>query len=160
FASALLVASVIAATDPATLIPILHGLDIRRHLKQAIIAESALDDATGAILTFTVLPIALGTSLTGVSLVPTFLWQVAISLGIGILGGLIAGRLIAEGGWLQAYSGLLLLGLVILSYAMADRLGGSGFMAAFAAGVMVGNVQYSGFPTGVSTQERTSHFLD
>ncbi|MGH8263950.1 MAG: cation:proton antiporter, partial [Steroidobacteraceae bacterium] len=57
---AFLLASTIAPTDPATLIPVFRQVKVRERLAQTVISESAANDATGAILTFAVLIVATG----------------------------------------------------------------------------------------------------
>jgi hypothetical protein len=52
---ALLLGATIASTDPATLVPIFRQIKIRDRVAQTVMAESAFNDATGAILTFAVL---------------------------------------------------------------------------------------------------------
>ncbi|NTW06074.1 MAG: sodium:proton antiporter, partial [Peptococcaceae bacterium] len=57
FIVALLLASVIAATDPATLIPVFQQVKIRERVSQTVLSESAFNDATGAILTMSLVGI-------------------------------------------------------------------------------------------------------
>lgn len=57
--TALLIGSIIASTDPATLVPIFNNVRIKDKIKQTVISESAFNDATGAILTSAVLTIIL-----------------------------------------------------------------------------------------------------
>src|SRR5262249_14852048 len=59
--TALLLGSAIASTDPATLVPIFRQVKIRDRVAQTVMSESAFNDATGAILTFAVLGVAMGT---------------------------------------------------------------------------------------------------
>jgi cell volume regulation protein A len=59
---ALLLGATLAPTDPATLVPIFRQIRIRDRVAQTVISESAFNDATGAVLTFGVLAVALGTS--------------------------------------------------------------------------------------------------
>ncbi|MGH7903848.1 MAG: cation:proton antiporter [Candidatus Dormibacteraceae bacterium] len=158
-AAALLLAAVVAATDPATVIPVLQNARVIPRLSQALIAEAALNDATGAILTFTVLPFALGTSVASGPL-HAFAWSAGIGILIGAVGGLLASWLIRERGWLAAYASLLLLGLVISTYAAAEAVHASGFMAVFLAGAVVGNLEYSRFAPHPALHFHTKHFLD
>jgi cell volume regulation protein A len=51
FSQGLLMGAVLAPTDPAILIPLFVGSRLRARLAQTIVAESALNDTTGAILT-------------------------------------------------------------------------------------------------------------
>jgi cell volume regulation protein A len=160
YVAGVLIGAVIASTDPATLIPLLEQVTLPARLKQTILAESALNDATGSIFTFAVLPLVLGSAPSAAGVATDFVWQVAAGLGIGGAGGLAVGLLMAEGGWLRAHSNAMLLGLVILSYSAAEAIGASGFMAAFTAGLVVGNIQYSRFRANVAQHERTTHYLD
>src|ERR1022692_3908498 len=49
---ALLLGATLASTDPATLVPIFRQVHIRDRVAQTVMSESALNDATGAIVTF------------------------------------------------------------------------------------------------------------
>ena len=50
FSTGLLIGAVLAPTDPAILIPLFDRIGIRQKIEQTAIAESALNDATGAVL--------------------------------------------------------------------------------------------------------------
>ena len=54
FAVALLLGSVLAATDPAILIPLFDRVRIRRKVSQTVVAESAFNDPTATMLALTV----------------------------------------------------------------------------------------------------------
>ena len=58
---ALLLGATLASTDPATLVPIFRQVHIRDRVAQTVVSESAFNDATGAIITFGVLAVAMGT---------------------------------------------------------------------------------------------------
>jgi cell volume regulation protein A len=58
---ALLLGATLASTDPATLVPIFRQIHIRDRVAQTVMSESAFNDAMGAILTFSVLGVAMGT---------------------------------------------------------------------------------------------------
>ena len=60
FMYAFLLGTVIASTDPSVLIPLFKKMSISNKLKQFIIAESAFNDAAGAIITFATLGIIAG----------------------------------------------------------------------------------------------------
>ena len=57
---ALLLGAVIVSTDPATLVPVFKQVRIKGRVAQTVMSESAFNDAMGAILTFTVLGVAMG----------------------------------------------------------------------------------------------------
>ncbi len=90
---ALLMAATIASTDPATLVPVFRQVRIRDRVAQTVMAESAFNDATGAILTFGVLGIAMGTG--GSFSISGSLADLAKQAGIGLA---VGGGL----GWLAA----------------------------------------------------------
>lgn len=147
-AVALLLGMVIAATDPATLIPIFRQIRIRERVAQAVMSESAFNDATGAIATFAVLAAASGSSAISIpSAVADLLWQ----SGIGILAGGILGyaavALIAHEkyAFLREYAPVVTLMAVIGAYLGADGLQASGFMAVFVFGIALGNKESLGF---------------
>ena len=50
FSTGLLIGAVLAPTDPAILIPLFDRMRMRQKIEQTAIAESALNDATGAVL--------------------------------------------------------------------------------------------------------------
>src|ERR1700676_169396 len=59
--AALLLGATLASTDPATLVPIFRQIRIRDRVAQTVMSESAFNDAMGAIVTFGVLAVAMGT---------------------------------------------------------------------------------------------------
>ena len=64
FPVALLVGAVLAATDPAILIPLFDRLKLRPKVSQTVIAESAFNDVTGTVLTLTLVGVVEAGSLT------------------------------------------------------------------------------------------------
>src|SRR5215217_6191627 len=60
FPVALLVGAVLAATDPAILIPLFDRLKLRPKVAQTVVAESAFNDVTGTVLTLTLVGIVEG----------------------------------------------------------------------------------------------------
>jgi potassium/hydrogen antiporter len=157
-----LLASVIASTDPATLVPVFRQIKIKDRVAQTVMSESAFNDATGAILTFAVLAIAVGhgdfsmaTALLGL------LKQMSIGLVSGVVLGYIASMLIAHEkfGFLQGYAPVVSLMTVIAAYLGADGLAASGFMAVFAFGIMLGNKDVFGLSMGHGEQEKLDDFV-
>ena len=145
---ALLLGSALASTDPATLVPILRQVKIRDRVAQTVVSESAFNDATGAIITFGVLAVAMGTgqfSLTTSLL--DLLKQSVIGIGAGAALGYLAALLIAHERWsfLAEYAPVVTLAAVIAAYFAADGLQASGFMAVFVFGIMLGNKESLGF---------------
>ena len=145
---ALLLGATLASTDPATLVPIFRQVHIRDRVAQTVVSESAFNDATGAIITFSVLAVAMGTgqfSLTSSLL--DLLKQSVIGIVAGGALGYLAALLIAHERWsfLAEYAPVVTLAAVIGAYFAADGLQASGFMAVFVFGIMLGNKDSFGF---------------
>ena len=145
--ASILLGSIVASTDPASLIPVFKQVPINRRLKQTVISESAFNDAFGAILFSTVL--------TGITMSQeASLGQTALKLVFMIVIGLIVGTLVAlvgialssdrKYGIFSRYEALISLVIVIFSYEISERLGGSGYMSVFIAGLVAGNKKIFG----------------
>jgi cell volume regulation protein A len=145
---ALLLGATLASTDPATLVPIFRQVHIRDRVAQMVMSESAFNDAMGAIVTFGVLAVAMGTgefSLTS-SLLGLFK-QAIVGTVAGVALGYLAALLIAHERWafLAEYAPVVTLVAVIGAYFAADGLQASGFMAVFVFGIVLGNKDSFGF---------------
>src|SRR5882762_1380909 len=145
---ALLLGATLASTDPATLVPIFRQVHIRARVAQTVVSESAFNDAMGAIVTFGVLAVAIGTSeFSLTSALLDLLKQSIIGIVAGAALGYLAALLIAHERWsfLAEYAPVVTLAAVIAAYFAADGLQASGFMAVFVFGVMLGNKDALGF---------------
>ncbi len=146
--TALLLGATIASTDPATLVPIFRQIRIRDRVAQTVMSESAFNDAMAAVVTFSVLAVAMGSgefSLMGS--VFNLLRQSAIGIVAGVVFGYLAALLIAHEKWafLTEYAPVVTLAAVIGAYFAAADLQASGFMAVFVFGIMLGNKEAFGF---------------
>ena len=162
FIVALLLASAIASTDPATLVPVFRQVKIKDRVAQTVMSESAFNDATGAILTFAVLGIAMGQGEFSVSASLLDLFnQASIGLLAGVILGYLAAILIAHEkfGLLREYAPVVSLMAVIGAYLGADGLQASGFMAVFVFGIMIGNKDAFGFAMEEGEQEKLNDFV-
>ena len=160
--TALLLGSAIASTDPATLVPIFRQVRIRDRVAQTVMSESAFNDATGAILTFAVLGVAMGTgefSLTR-SLID-LVKEAAFGIASGIVLGYLAAVLIAHERWafLMEYAPVVSLVAVIGAYLVADGLHASGFMAVFVFGMVLGNKDAFGFKMTEREQRQLDEYV-
>jgi len=144
FITALLIGSILASTDPASLIPIFQKFPIRSKVAQTIIAESAFTDATGAMMTTVVFGLVIAGPHTGVWSGAGQLLQLAVGgLIIGAVTGYIAAFLISENdrGLLREFTPMVVVIVVLGAYLSAEWLHASGFMSVFTAGLMVGNAK-------------------
>jgi NhaP-type Na+/H+ or K+/H+ antiporter len=156
-ATAALLAAILGSTDPAALIPTLKQLVIRqeyRRVSDMAVAESALNDAVGAIFTSAVAAMVLAgqplQDLPGLASGLLSADNLAL-LGQQFLWGTLAG----VAGWAGMYAferyrqahhdrGLdepvydfaIVLGGPLLTFLLAQLLHGNGFLAAFIAGLL------------------------
>ena len=159
---ALLFGSSIAATDPATLIPIFRQIRIRDRVAQTVISESAFNDAMAAILTFTVLEVAIGSGQFSLAhSVLALVKQSAIGIAAGLAFGYLAALLIAHEKWafLAEYAPVVTLVAVIGAYSAASGLHASGFMAVFVFGAVLGNKESFGFRMEAGEAQKLDEFV-
>jgi NhaP-type Na+/H+ or K+/H+ antiporter len=172
---AALLSAIIGSTDPAALIPTLKRL-MFKHVYQRVVnvsvAESALNDAVGAIFTAAVAELVLArVELNSVEALSEQLFSPLnmLSLGQQFLFGCVAGL----AGWLvmqvydkfrqrehmrgishPAYDFALLLFIPLATFLLAQLLHGNGFLAAFVAGLLANfNHKYDHFHAGLQHME-------
>jgi potassium/hydrogen antiporter len=159
---ALLLGATLSSTDPATLVPIFRQIHIRDRVAQTVMSESAFNDAMGAIVTFSVLAIAMGTgefSLTASLL--DLLKQSVVGILAGVALGYAAAFIIAHERWsfLEEYAPVVTLVAVLGAYFAADGLQASGFMAVFVFGIVIGNKDVFGFKMAEGEQRKLEEFV-
>jgi potassium/hydrogen antiporter len=146
FEQGLLIGAVLSPTDPAILIPLFIGSKLRPKVAQTVVAESAFNDPTGAVLALAVAGALLSgkNSLTGPA--GDFVGQLALSTAGGVLAGVVLSAAISSrrtGIWRES-SAIAVLAVVGMSYVSLDFAGGSGYLGAFLAGLIVGNMRMLG----------------
>jgi cell volume regulation protein A len=159
---ALLLGATTASTDPATLVPIFRQVQIRDRVAQTVMSESAFNDATGAIVTFGVLGVAMGTGEISVAAsLLDLLKQSLVGIVAGAALGYLAALLIAHERWsfLMEYAPVVTLMAVIGAYFAADGLQASGFMAVFVFGIVLGNKDAFGFTMSEVEALRLDQFV-
>ncbi len=159
---ALLLGAVLASTDPATLVPVFKQVRIRERVAQTVMSESAFNDAMGAIITFTILGIAMGAGEFSVGdALLDLLKQSLLGIAVGGVLGYLAAVLIAHEKYdfLAEFAPVVTLMAVIGAYMAADGLHSSGFMAVFVFGIMLGNVESLGFTRSESESHQLEDFV-
>jgi cell volume regulation protein A len=159
---ALLMGAALASTDPATLVPIFRQVKIRDRVAQTVMSESAFNDAMGAIVTFGVLAVAMGTGeFSLMSSLFDLLKQSVIGIVAGAMLGYLAALLIAHERWafLMEYAPVVTLVTVIGAYFAADGLQASGFMAVFVFGIVIGNKDAFCFKMPASEQKKLDEYV-
>jgi cell volume regulation protein A len=159
---ALLLGATLAATDPATLMPLFRQIKIRDRVAQTAMSESAFNDAMGAIVTFSVLAVAMGTGeFSLASSLVDLLKQSLIGIVAGAALGFLAALLIAHERWalLAEYAPVVTLVAVIGAYFAANGLQASGFMAVFVFGTVLGNKDAFGFAMEAGEAKKLDEFV-
>jgi potassium/hydrogen antiporter len=146
FEQGLLIGAVLSPTDPAILIPLFIGSRLRPKVAQTVIAESALNDPTGAVLALAVAGALISgeSSLSGPA--SDFAGQLALSTAGGVIAGIVLSAAISSrrtGIWRES-AAIAFLAVVGMSYVSLDFAGGSGYLGAFLAGLIVGNMRLLG----------------
>jgi potassium/hydrogen antiporter len=146
FEQGLLIGAVLSPTDPAILIPLFIGSKLRPKVAQTVVAESAFNDPTGAVLALAVAGALLSgkNSLTGPA--GDFVGQLALSSAGGVIAGVVLSAAISSrrtGIWRES-AAIAVLAVVGMSYVSLDFAGGSGYLGAFLAGLIVGNMRMLG----------------
>ena len=143
FMTCLLIGSIIASTDPATIVPIFNQVKIDKKVAQTVISESALNDATGTIMTVAVLTIIIGGRFSLKENLYNLCLMVIIGIAIGVITGLVLLILVDQGpkGIFKEYTPIISILSVIIAYELSTYLGGSGYMSCFIVGLITGNKQ-------------------
>jgi len=135
---------------------------IKDRVAQTVVAESAFNDAMGAIATFAALALATGgAEFSPAHVVLDLLKQSLIGIVAGIALGYLAALLIAHEKWafLAEYAPVVTLVAVIAAYFAASDLQASGFMAVFVFGIVLGNKETLGFQMQAGEEQRLAEFV-
>jgi cell volume regulation protein A len=141
--AASLVGTAVAPTDPAVVFSVLGQQEVEGRSGTVLEGESGANDPVGIALMASLLAVGSGLSGGAVAhVVEEFTLQMAVGLVIGVLGGLTLRRFVER--VRLPDSGLQpvrTIACVLLVYAVATLLQGSGFLAVFVTGVLMGEVR-------------------
>lgn len=142
---AALLAALLAPTDAALGQAVVADKIVPVRIRQTINIESGLNDgiALPAVLLLAALASAHFDPSDSVQWIQFGLLQVTLGPLVGVFMGYLGARLIdtaAEKQWMgEASQGIGILSLAILAYALAEVVGGNGFIATFVGGMIFGN---------------------
>lgn len=140
--TALLIGAIVGSTDAAAVFSVISGKSIKKRLSATLEAESGINDPMAIFLTILILSWAQGSGMAWWEAVLFLVQQMGLGLGLGLALG-------KGGAWgLQRLrmgaSGLypiFLFALAIFGFAATSWLGGSGFVAVYAMGVILGGAE-------------------
>ena len=141
----MLIGAIVGSTDAAAVFSLLRnaGIHIKPRIKSTLEVESASNDPMAIFLTVGLLEVLLNDMPLGAGLFMMFVQQMGVGAIIGLGVGWIAIRVINH--IHLTASGLypvLVAATGLLSFGLSAYLGGSGFLAIFLAGVVIGNSQF------------------
>ncbi|MBE0564513.1 MAG: potassium/proton antiporter [Krumholzibacteria bacterium] len=142
FKGALLLAAIVSSTDAAAVFSVLRsrGVSLKGRLRPLLELESGSNDPMAVFLTLGILDLLMNPLLAWTSLLTGFVLQMALGAGVGLGLGRLAAILLNR--VRLDYEGLypvLSFSLVPLVFGAAAAIGGNGFLAVYAAGIVIGN---------------------
>lgn len=141
----LLLGSIISSTDAAAVFSVLRskGIGLKGRLKPLLELESGSNDPMAIFLTVGFIQLLTQPETTPLSMIGLFIRQMLIGGAMGYGMGRV--MLFAVNRLRLGYEGLypvLTLSLVFLTFGLTDWIGGSGFLAAYLAGIVLGNQDF------------------
>jgi NhaP-type Na+/H+ or K+/H+ antiporter len=159
FWEAAIVGIVLAPTDAALGQAVVNNPRVPLRVRQALNVEAGLNDG----LSVPFLALFLTLAVAEEELQPASYWirfaleqigfGVLVGIGVGLGGGWLVSQASRRGWMTDSFQRLALLALALIAWALADQIGGNGFIAAFVGGLAVG-------PTVEHVGERLIRFTD
>jgi len=161
WAEALLLGSVLCATDPVVTSAVVTSQRVPASVRHALNLESGLNDglALPFVLFFIILASPGG---NGGSEAAKLLGEAVFGAALGVALGIGAGRLtkhLPGGGIVRRYEGIYALGVGLLAYGLADVTIGNGLIAAFVCGISLAVAEHDIADDFVDFAENVSSIL-
>src|SRR5690554_49291 len=141
-----LVGAIVGSTDAAAVFALLRnaGIYINYRLKSILEVESASNDPMAIFLTVGLLEVVVNDLPLGMGLLELFALQMGVGAAVGLSIGWLSVKLInvirLEATGLYP---VMIAACGLLAFGVAANLGGSGFLAIFLAGVVIGNSRFA-----------------
>lgn len=138
----LLLGSIVGSTDAAAVFGVLRsgGISLPKRITAVLEVESASNDPMAIFLTVGCIEVLLGNVALGPGLLSLFATQMLIGSVCGVVGGYAACAIVnrVRLGATGMYP-VLITSFGLLTYGLAAEFGGSGFLAVYLAGLIIGN---------------------
>ena len=138
FDLAFVIGAMVSATDPAAVLATFRRLGSPHRLANLVEGESLFNDGTGLVI-FVLAIQAVQSDVTVTGAVTQFFATVAISIFIGVVGGLVVSWIVSRVDD-HLIETTISLALAYGTYVIADALAQSGIIATVTAGIVLGNI--------------------
>ena len=138
----LLLGAIVGSTDAAAVFAVLrsHGLNLKKRVAATLEVESGSNDPMAVFLTIAILFLLTGEADSWTELIPMFLLQAgvgaSVGYGVGRLGSWAVNRIDLNAAGLYP---ILITAFGLLAYGASAAAQGSGFLAVYIAGIVIGN---------------------
>jgi cell volume regulation protein A len=142
FLEGLLLGSIVGSTDAAAVFAVLRagGVSLSKRLQSMLELEGGSNDPMAIFLTVGCIEVITGKTPMGVGLIRLFASQMIVGaivgIGMGYLAVRVVNRIRLETAGLYP---ILVTGFGLLTFGVTVALGGSGFLAVYFAGIVIGN---------------------
>jgi cell volume regulation protein A len=138
-----LVGAALAPTDPAVTFSVLAGKEVEGRSGTILEGESGFNDPVGIALMIGMIELATHDDASWLSVVWEFLREMGVGLAVGVAGGVAIAAVIRWAPFpdrtLYPVAVILMVGTI---YGAATVAHGSGFLAVFVAGILVGDIRF------------------
>ncbi|MEM2375308.1 MAG: cation:proton antiporter [Candidatus Bathyarchaeia archaeon] len=135
---ALILGPMTAGTSSATIIPLVSRLSVSDDVKATLSLESTITDVLNIILVIVFLKMFLGSAVNIQETMSSLFARFAVGMMFGAIVGIVWVKVLGVIGK-QEYIYMLTLAVLLLCYAGAEFLGGSGALSALVFGIILGN---------------------
>ncbi|WP_181705587.1 potassium/proton antiporter [Chthonobacter rhizosphaerae] len=149
----LLLGAIVASTDAAAVFFLLKigGLQLKPRIGAMLEIESGSNDPVAVFLTLVLTELALAAGATpGWEVAESLLRQAVLGGGLGLATGLLTVFMLNRLNLLSGLHPLFVIAMAISLFGFTALLDGSGFLAVYVAGLVVGNRQVRAFPSIVN----------
>jgi cell volume regulation protein A len=140
WAEAWLVGAIISSTDASAVFSVLHGVKLPKRVAQTIELESGLNDPVAVILTLAMTSQLLGENIGFAEIAGDVARELVLGAACGAALGYVAHAVLRHVTLANAaLNPVLTLGFALAAFGVPAAIGGSGFLAVYVAGMIVGN---------------------
>lgn len=137
----LLIGAIVGSTDAAAVFSMLRGrgININERVAATLEIESGTNDPMAIFLTLLLIEMLVGDFKTPLDSVLFFIQQFGLGILVGLAGGWLTSRMLSKMELAPALYSLLALAMGFSTFGLASVIGGSGFLAIYLCGLLIGN---------------------